>query len=72
MFARVDSLNGRVYHIRNGVKTYTIDDLDTAEKAIAHDIDEYIRLDYHGLPEKINLTESVSIHYDSGFLYLIQ
>ena len=61
--AYVDPHSGRVYTILQGGRTILEEDVDSLEKALSHGVDGYLKLNYVGLPERINLTESSSLTF---------
>ena len=68
--AYVDPISGRVYAIRLGGTVFSEDDVDTYEEASFLGVDGYIKLDYFGLPKRINLTESTNMTFTIRFSHI--
>lgn len=61
--ARVDPITGKVYKISHGGTTIYEEIVDTPEEAFIYGVDGYIKLDYFGLPKRINLTDSTDMTF---------
>jgi hypothetical protein len=61
--AWVDPINGTVYTLRNGGNTIIEELVDTPEEAFNYGVDGYVKLDYYGLPNRINLTDTTNMTF---------